>query len=48
MILLPSQIVDDLVYINADKSANLEAYDSPALTVDDSHYTLPPAAKTKS
>ena len=29
----PSQIVDDLVYVNSDNSPNYEDYEDPALTV---------------
>lgn len=46
MILLASQSVDNLVYFNANKSANLELYVAPALTVAAESNT--PTAKTKS
>lgn len=48
MILLPSQSNDALVYVNANKSANLQNYDSPALAVDSANQSNNPSAKTKS
>lgn len=48
MYLLPGQIVNNLVYVNSNNTANLQNYLSPALAVDDSHQSNQPSAKTKS
>lgn len=53
MILLPGQIVNDLVYFNSvdtvpPHSQNLETYSAPGLAVDDADQSNQPSAKTKS